>query len=42
MIFPMHGSCIDGSVFSKYVDSIMNNDFAYSDTLLGQKVEGIS
>ncbi len=42
MVFPMHGSCIDGSVFSKYVDSIMNNDFAYSGVLLGQKMEGIS
>lgn len=41
IIFPMHGSCIDGSVFPKYVDSIMNNDFAYSGILLGQKIEGI-
>jgi flavorubredoxin len=41
MIFPMHGSCIDGSVFSKYVNSIMNNDFAYTGILLGQRVEGV-
>src|ERR687890_2431200 len=39
MIYPMHGSCIDGSVFSKYVDSIMRNDFAYSGKLLGQNME---
>jgi flavorubredoxin len=39
MIYPMHGSCIDGSVFSKYVDSIMKNDFAYSGKLLGQSME---
>ncbi len=41
MVFPMHGSCIDRSVFPKYVDSIMDNEFAYSGVLLGQKVEGI-
>lgn len=29
MIYPMHGSCIDDSIFSNYVDSIMKNDFAY-------------
>lgn len=39
LIYPMHGSCIDGSIFSKYINSIMDNDFAYSGTLLGQKVE---
>ena len=39
MIYPMHGSCIDGSVFSKYVDSIMRNDFAYSGKLLGRSME---
>ncbi|MEJ7641626.1 MAG: hypothetical protein WKF36_05455 [Candidatus Nitrosocosmicus sp.] len=42
MIFPMHGSCIDGSVFSKYTDAILNNKFAYSDVLLGQKIERVS
>lgn len=39
MIFPMHGSCIDGSIFSKYTDAILNNKFAYSHVLLGQKLE---
>ncbi|MBA3750735.1 MAG: hypothetical protein H0X03_07600 [Nitrosopumilus sp.] len=39
MVLPMHGSCIDGSIFSKYVDAIMNNKFAYSGVVLGQKVE---
>jgi flavorubredoxin len=39
MIYPMHGSCIDGSVFSNYVNSIMSNDFAYSGKLLGQNME---
>ena len=42
MIFPMHGSCIDGSVFSKYTDAIFNNKFAYSNVLLGQKIERVS
>ena len=39
MVFPMHGSCIDGSTFPKYTDAIMSNNFAYSGTLLGQKLE---
>jgi hypothetical protein len=39
MVFPMHGSCIDSSVFSKYIDTIMKNNFAYSGMLLGQKLE---
>ena len=39
MIFPMHGSCIDGSVFSKYTDAIMNSNFAYIGSLLGQKLQ---
>jgi flavorubredoxin len=38
MIFPMHGSCIDGSVFAKYTEAIMNTNFAYDGTLLGQKL----
>ena len=38
MVFPMHGSCLDNSVFSKYTEAIMKNDFAYSGNLLGQKV----
>lgn len=40
MVFPQHGSCIDKSIFSKYTDAIMNNNFAYSGMLLGQKLEG--
>ena len=39
MVYPMHGSCIDKSIFSKYVESIMKNDFAYSGILLGQNME---
>ena len=27
MIYPMHGSCIENSTFSKYTDAIMKNDF---------------
>lgn len=41
-IFPMHGSCIDSSMFSKYTDAIMNNEFAYSGVILGQKIPIIS
>ena len=39
MVYPMHGSCIDKSIFSKYAEAIMKNDFAYSGILLGQKLE---
>ena len=39
MIFPMHGSCIDGSTFPKYTDAIMSNNFAHTGMLLGQKLE---
>ena len=39
MCISMHGSCIDKSLFSKNVETIMKNDFAYSDILLGQKLE---
>ncbi len=43
IVYPMHGSCIDKSIFSKYTEAIMKNDFAYSGILLGQKLEtGIS
>src|SRR3972149_3662035 len=42
MVYPMHGSCMDGSIFSKYTDAIMNNNFAYSGMLLGQKLEMVS
>ena len=39
MVFPMHGSCIDSSLFSKYTDAIMNHKFAYAGLVLGQAVE---
>lgn len=42
MAYPMHGSCIDKSLFPKYIEAIMIDDFAYSGILLGQKVENIS
>jgi flavorubredoxin len=42
IVYPMHGSCIDKSLFSQYTEAIMKNDFAYSGILLGQKVENIS
>ena len=42
MVYPMHGSCIDSSTFSKYTEAIMNNNFAYSGMLLGQKLETVS
>jgi flavorubredoxin len=38
IIFPMHGSCIDASMFPAYTDAIMNNEFAHSGNILGQKV----
>ena len=39
IVFPMHGSCIDSSIFIKYTDAIMKNKFAYSGLLLGQALE---
>ncbi|HJT84188.1 MAG TPA: hypothetical protein VJ697_06875 [Nitrososphaeraceae archaeon] len=39
MVYPMHGSCIDKALFPKYTEAIMKNNFAYSDLLLGQKLE---
>ena len=42
MVYPMHGSCIDRSVFSKYTEAIMNNNFAYNGSLLGQKLETVT
>jgi flavorubredoxin len=39
MVFPMHGSCIDDSIFPKYIDAIMNSNFAYIGMLLGQKLD---
>ena len=41
MAYLMHGSCIDKSLFPKYIKSIMIDDFAYSHILLRQKVENI-
>ena len=42
MIYPMHGSCIENSTFPKYTEAIMKNNFAYTDMLLGRKLESIS
>jgi hypothetical protein len=42
MVYPMHGSCIDGSIFPKYVDAIMDNKFAYSGMVLGQELETVT
>ena len=39
IIYPMHGSCIDKSIFLKYAEAIIKKDFAYSEILLGQKLE---
>src|SRR5687767_5012652 len=39
IIFPMHGGCIDASMFHSYTDAIMKNQFAYSGNILGQKVQ---
>ena len=41
MVSPMYGSCINKSIFSKYTEAIMKNDFAYSGILLRQKLENI-
>jgi hypothetical protein len=27
MVYPMHGSCIDKSMFSKYTDALIKNNF---------------
>jgi flavorubredoxin len=42
MVYPMHGSCIEKSMFSKYTDALFKNDFAYSGVLLGRTLETIS
>jgi flavorubredoxin len=42
MVFPMHGSCLDSSIFSKYTNAILNEKFAYSGSLLGQKMPMIT
>ncbi|MEO9363983.1 MAG: hypothetical protein ABI348_08795 [Nitrososphaera sp.] len=41
MTFLMHGSCIDCSSFTRYADALMQNEFAYSGTLLGQKLQQV-
>jgi hypothetical protein len=41
-VYPMHGSCIDSSIFSKYAAALLKNEFAYSGNLLGQKLETVS
>jgi hypothetical protein len=35
----MHGSAFDSSVFPKYVDTLMNEKYAYSNKLLGRELE---
>ena len=42
MVYPMHGSCFDHSMFPKYADAIFKEQFAYNGKLLGQGVEVIS
>lgn len=39
MVYPMHGSCFDGSLFARYTDALMKNDFAFSGLLLGKKLD---
>ena len=38
MIYPMHGSVIDRSLFPRYVSAFMENEFAYSGMLLGRNL----
>jgi hypothetical protein len=39
MVYPMHGSCFDSSLFPRYADALRKNQFAFSNMLLGQKLE---
>lgn len=39
IILPMHGGCLDASMFPSYTDAIFKNEFAYSGNILGQKVQ---
>jgi flavorubredoxin len=39
MVYPMHGSCFDGSLFGRYAGALENNDFAFSGLILGKKLE---
>ena len=38
-VFPMHGSCIDRSMFPQYTDAIFKQQFAYDGKILGQDLE---
>jgi hypothetical protein len=38
MIYPMHGSAIDSSVFPRYVSTLTEKEFAYSGMLLGKEI----
>jgi hypothetical protein len=42
MVYPIHDSCMDISIFLKYTDAIMKNNFAYCGMLLGQKLEMVT
>jgi hypothetical protein len=42
MVYPMHGSCIEKSMFPKYTEALMKRDFAYSGILLGRTLETIN
>jgi hypothetical protein len=39
LICPMHGSAFDSSIFPKYVEALMNTNFAFSNKLLGKELE---
>lgn len=39
MVYPMHGSPFDGTLFPKYADALIENDFAFSGQLLGRAIE---
>jgi len=41
LICPMHGSAFDNSVFPKYVDALMNEKYAFSNTLLGRELTDV-
>jgi flavorubredoxin len=39
MVYPMHGSCMEKSMFPKYAETLMKSNFAYSGVLLGRTLE---
>lgn len=39
MVYPMHGSCFDDSLFPLYAEALMKNDFAFNGMLLGKKLD---